>query len=182
MIRQEQTIGWKRLFVSLTINVMVATFVLLLLRSNKFLTREQLAEIQMGMTLAETQARLGSGRDSAEFHMQLGIFSDSSGQLRLVTRNPWDPTFVVPINSSEMIGIIQQSAGHGRFWIGRDHLLWVFPDNDNRVRRAWLLPYREEGGGIRNWAKHQYESWFPDPAPVMPALPLPTPAPSKPES
>jgi len=182
MTTERTAVRKSRTWMTLVVNLMMAALVILLPRSNKFLSREQLAEIQIGMTLAEAQARLGLGRDSTDFYMGLGIFSTSSGELRFGTRDPWDPTLVVPIDSSETLRLVQQSAGVGQIWIGRDHLLWVHTDDNNRVRRAVLLPYREEGGGIASWLKHYYYLWFSDPAPVMPAAPMPAPAPSQPES
>jgi hypothetical protein len=172
----------------LTVNLMMAAFVVVLLRANR-LTREQLAEVRVGMSLDEAHRLLGSSRGLEEHGFEFGPIRVSGNLGTVVMRgmrffpgNAFDSTVVIPQEGNEIVHRVDLPLRAGRLWLGRDYLLWVQVDAQKVIQHVSILTYREEGGGIAAWLKHHYERWFPAKAATAPVPIVPPPPWRKPGS
>jgi hypothetical protein len=160
-----------RIWMALTVNLIVIALVVLLLRSRKYFTYEQLAEVRVYMTVDEAHQLLGPSLSLEDYQIQFGSWrippsvrvplGEPSSTIRIAMvrfapSNPFFPTIVTTQRTSLREDL---PPALGRLWLGRDHLLWIQVDEQNRIRDADILTYREEGGGGGPWLKQQYTNW-----------------------
>jgi hypothetical protein len=185
---------WVILLTNLVILLCLAWF----LYTPKRPSYEQLAAVRLGMTLEEAKRLLAPAPPVSDYTLAIvPVFTPPGDPKQSVARGNLGMVTAVQlafIPDSELKATLiadgdtswlmdpRPNGGSERFdnglhhlWVGQDHLLWVRVNDRGEIAWLRLLPVRREGGGPIAWLKHQYRTWFGQPArPAVVTAPWPT--------